>query len=178
MSYVTIYGIDSEGDVERYGEAKNNHGYAPLVWQYLTVQYGIHPTGKPYDLTPMWNYQPLWDMEKAGKLERLDALLLGSTYDRVWVRRALVPELIEGMRAFHKRYVVPNNFVETISEAADRLTEWLAGNPDDRGVAFNMCSADSSFWEVYDPEAEESRPYNIDRDPGGKDRHWEFLAEK
>lgn len=171
MSYVTIYRIDADGDVERLGEAKNNHGFAPLVWDKLMAQYRITPTG------PRWGddyYQPLWGLSGTGKLKRHEDILLGATFDRVWISRALVPELVEAMRAFHQRYIVPNNLVHTISDAADILAKWMPEHPTDRGVAFNMCSAVESFWTVYDGELDESRPYNIDRDPGGKSRHWEF----
>lgn len=174
MSFVTVYAIRPNGDAALLGEAKNNHGFAPLVWQKLMVQYGLHPTGSPYDLKPAWHYEPLWSLLGTGKLERSDELLLGITLDRAWIGRALVPELIKSMRAFHTRYIVPNNLVRTISDAADVLDGWLVECPDDRGVAFNMCSACSSFWEVYDRETDESRNYNIDRDPGGPGRHWEL----
>lgn len=174
MSYVTIYRIDPEGDVELLGDAKNNHGFAPLVWHKLIEQYKVPTKGTRY-----WDddyYQPLWSLLGTGKLERLDDILLGATFDRVWIGRALVPELIESMRIFDQRHIVPNNLVRTISEAADVLAKWLTAYPDDRGIAFNMCSATESFWMVWDEENEESRPYNIDKDPGGKGRHWELTV--
>jgi hypothetical protein len=111
-----------------------------------------------------------------GKLERGDELLLGATLDRVWISRALVPELIKAMRAFHDRYIAPKKLVRTISEAADTLDEWLTSSTDDRGVAFHMCSATESFWTIYDSETDETRCYNIDRDPGGQGRHWELTV--
>ena len=72
MSYVEIYRVDAEGDVTSYDSASNNHHFAPLVWEYLTVQYGLHPTGKPYDLKPAWHYEPLCALFCKGKLERKD----------------------------------------------------------------------------------------------------------
>jgi hypothetical protein len=67
MSYVAIYAIRPDGDVYYLDEANNNHGFAPLVWQYLMAQYCLHPTGDPYELESRWNYDP--PMEPYGHRE-------------------------------------------------------------------------------------------------------------
>ncbi len=159
MSYVEIFRITESGDVLTYDTARNNHGYAGIVWQYLMVQYGLHATGRPYELNPPWNYEPLWAKFDDGSLEPLDRILLGSTFDRVWVKKETLHDLIKAQRAFHEKYIVPNDIADTISKTADVIEALLAEDPSILGVAFNMCSANEPYWQVR--EDEEPRTYNI-----------------
>lgn len=170
MSYVAIYMVDESGDVRSYGEAHNNHGYAPMVWQYLTVQYGLHPTGKPYDLEPVWNYKPLWGLfNRKERLSPSDRLLLASTFDAVWIKREDLPPLVEALRAFDECYIQPNRLVRTMHRSAEVIETLLEEFPSTIGAAFDQCSASQSFWKVLDSEDdEECRPYNVfkDTEPG------------
>lgn len=173
MSYVTIYRVEADGDVAWLGEAKNNHGFAPVVWDTFITKYNAPGSG-PREAD---RYRPLWALygssaaakDYTGKvLSRADDLLLGATFDRVWVPSELVPELIASMRAFHEAHILPRNYVQTIADAADLIEKEL--DPTDRGIAFNMCSAVESFWQV-DDEIGDCRPYNIDLDDRG---HWKL----
>lgn len=163
MSYVEVFVIDQNGDAVSFGEASNNHGFAPLVWEKLAKQYEvISPDG--YVLLNHEALQKLWDMQGTDKLAKNDDIILGATFDRVWVKRDRVPSLVEACLDFHKRYILPGNLVRTIASTAALLKQAMEQHPEALGVAFNMCSANSAFWTIYDPEKGDSRPYNVLKD--------------
>lgn len=159
MSYVRLFKILPNGDTQVYGEARNNHGFAPLIWEWL---------GKKYNKIPPDAYlhgegvlEQTWAMFGKGELERWENILLGASFDRVWVKRELIPELVDALRRFYQEYVTPRNYVETTLQIADLLGKLLQ-DPEARGVAFNPCSACEPFWRVYDAETDTCTPYNVD----------------
>lgn len=105
MSYVTIFQVMANGDVLEVGEGSNNHTFAPLVWNYLGKKYGygddVMAYGKREDLKRMWKEWP------SPKMTRLEHILLGATFDHVWIPRELLPELIEACELFYKEYIAP-----------------------------------------------------------------------
>lgn len=163
MSRMVIYRVKADGEVRRLGEASNAWGGAMLIWTALCEANGLGPIGYGANL------EPLWSMFGKGKLSRRDEIILGMTFDRVWVKRETVPELVEAMRSFYKQYGAGK--VATLLAAADVLQKWFDEHPDDRGVAFNQTSVSESLWSVYIEEEDEKRPYNIDTDTKG---HWEL----
>ena len=176
MSYVKILAVRSNGDVVTFGTAKNNHGFAPLVWEKLAKKYKVPRSGS-YLMMDDVALRALWDMFDGDKLSELDKLLLGATFDRVWVKRETIPKLVEACRAFHKEYVADNNLVATVDATADKLEELLEAQPDALGVAFNMCSAIDSFWDWEDEETGAVTNYNVLTNkchPCTGKRHWEI----
>lgn len=158
MSYVTVYSVQSNGDVKSEGTAHNNHVFAPLIWEILGKKHGY------FDKYPMFSdrskLNALWDEWPSPKMSRREQVLLGATFDRVWVRRDLLPELIDACQWFLDEYVLPPQ--QEIDPLTKKPREWryetsaLTGiiallkgileDPSTRGAAFNCCSAVTSFW--------------------------------
>ena len=57
-----------------------------------------------------------------------------------------VPTFIEACRAFHRDFVAGKDIEDTVNRVAGILATCM--EPDDLGVAFNMCSANDSCWSV------------------------------
>lgn len=173
MSYVTIYKVLENGDVVEHAEGSNNHTFAPLVWDFFLAKYG-YGTGAGR-FTDSY-YTALWRAWPDPKMPRLEQVLLGATFDRVWLKREAIPELIEACEWFLREHVRKPRQVadwrtngQTVAATYDDRT--LAGDgpdsihkrsgiikalkeifedPTARGAAFNCCSAVSSFWHVRD----------------------------
>ena len=179
MSYVTIYAVQANGDVTYYGEARNNHGFAPLVWRHLCKQYGLDVGVNIFDEEGQRAIDQLFAWRGTGHMASEDDILVGATGDRVWIAREHVPLLAAACRSFYKRYVKPHSLVDTVNQAAAVMDELLERIPDALGVAFNMCSAVDSFWSVPVEDGEDCRPYNIltDESKGGE-RYWQLKPEK
>lgn len=148
MSYVEIFCVEASGDVMSYGRAHNNHAFAPYVWTKLGQKYGFLPNDA-YSITHPGT-DDLWAAVGTGALSRQDDVLLGATFDRIWVCKDGLNELTEAMAAFHKQYV-PH--IDTILVSKSILEHMLAVTPDALGAAFNMCSAVEPFWYVPVPTA-------------------------
>jgi hypothetical protein len=161
MSYVEIFVVQKNGEVVSFATVQNNHGFAPLVWDKLGEQYKVPKKMPEFPL--MMNpeaLQALWDKCGTGELDPLDDLLLAATFDRIWVKRELVPDLIKACRTFHERYIA-GRYVETVRASAAVMERLLEECPEALGVAFNMCSANEPFWCWYDEEADDHVRYNV-----------------
>jgi len=179
MSYVTIYAVQANGDVTYYGEARNNHGFAPLVWEHLCKQYGLDVGVYIFSGKGQQAIDQLFAWRGTGHMAPEDDIMVGATNDRVWIAREHVPQLVAACRSFYKRHVKPRNQVDTVNQAAAVMEELLERVPDALGVAFHMCSAAAPFWSVYVEGEEPGRPYNILTDKGkGRKKHWQLRPEK
>jgi len=143
MSYVEIFCIEASGDVMSFGRARNNHGFAPCVWTKLGQKYGFLPKDA-YSITHPGT-DDLWAAVGTGALSRQDDVLLGATFDRIWIRKEGLDELMQAMAAFHKQYTP---LCDTILASKLIIERMLMVMPDLLGIAFNMCSAVEAFWYV------------------------------
>ena len=66
-----------------------------------------------------------WDLFNSGKLSEKENILLGATFDYVWVKQSDVPLLIEAPQDFNDNYVTPNNYVRTVVSASKTLQDIL-----------------------------------------------------
>ena len=150
VSYCTIYAIDAAGDVLYAGTAKNNHGFAPHVWAVLAKKHAIRGPlfGGDEDQGRFWR------LFNSGQLSERDNIVLGATYDRVFIARVNVHRVVDALRSFYEenswvtshdgyRYQV----VETMLGVA-RVLDEVAGDVTCRGVCFNLCSANQNPWLV------------------------------
>lgn len=174
MSYVTIYRVEANGNVIEEGEGSNNHTFAPLIWQILGYKHGyMNKALHPYSLMDP-GLMVMFKDWPSPKMSRLEQILLGSTFDFVWVKRDLLPELIEACEWFLNEHVLKVNDWRTGAPAqATYDNRTLQGDgtdsihkregiiaclkriyedPTTLGAAFNCCSAVQSFWNVYDVE--------------------------
>lgn len=176
MSYVTIYQIEANGDVVECAEGSNNHVFAPIVWDMLGYKYGfMNKALHPYSLADP-GLNKLWTTWPDPKMTRMEQVLLGATFDRVWIKREMLPELIEACEWFLREHVLkPHpalNWKTNQMEDSFFDSRALAGctegpeslrrkgiipalkeiyeDPTARGAAFNCCSAVAPFWSVKD----------------------------
>jgi hypothetical protein len=162
MSYVEIFVIEANGDVVSYSEVRNNHACAPMIWQDLANRHSF--SASSYVLGDAEGLEALWSSIGSGELTRWEELVLVCTFDFIWVPRELVRESAEAFRRWFRRISKDKpNLVSTAAGVGRQLLEILDKCPDCLGVAFNMCSANESFWSVYADEGrmEASRAYNI-----------------
>ena len=192
VSYVSVYAVRQSGDVECIGEARNNHGFAPLVWDYLGEKCGIDVGG--FGSTRDANLERLWKLFKpggGGALDEPDNVLLGATFDRVWLKRERLPLLFDAVRRFTEEYVRPRGRVETAAECVRLIEEELVRDSALAGVCFNMCSAVDSYWHKRVPIGEDGQPLVGNGEPAdydyvtlnvfkdvdngcGEGKHWEI----
>lgn len=177
MSYIEIYKVQKNGDVVSYAKVRNNHAYAPLIYRVMMDEYGYrnekeHPFFlEDPGLQKMWDEcsyrEGIWSGD-----DMADArLVLMSTYDRVWIEKSLMSDLVRTLRAFCEQHVTSKQMNdETILGCIEQL-ERLYQVPDTRGVAFNLCSANEPFWDVWTTNPEcasyegDYMPFNVDQDP-------------
>ncbi len=166
MSYVEIYKVQDDGDVVPYGEARNSHGFAPLIWGYLGRKH-IEPN---YNQFLDIGLEKLFSLFISGKLSRREDALLGATADKVWIRKDFIPDLIVYLREFYLYHC--KDKVETMIWIADSLQKMLEDS-DMIGCAFNCTSVCESFWDVYDGLNDEWVHYNINNEGN----HWELSED-
>lgn len=148
MSYVTLLAVRKTGEVEPYAEVKNNFGFAPLVWEHLARKYKTR-TPTPHEYSILLDEPGLERLVKLFRTEALDAsdnLLLGSTLDRVWIKRERLPRFVEVLERFYAEHVAPQQRVATMLSMAEVVKRLLAEDPELVGVAIDGCSAIPSFW--------------------------------
>ena len=199
MSYVSIFAVRKTGVVERIGEARNNHGYAPQVWEHLGKKYKCIDPNAPYYGADEDGLKKLWKLfkpegTKNEVLDALDNILLGSTFDRVWIKKERLPLLFEAIQRFTTDHVRPMKRVETALECIPVIKKAMEEDPELVGVCFNQCSANSDYWYKNIPMGEDGeplvgngQPYDWDREPlniftdknNGREEdgeHWEIGA--
>lgn len=214
MSYVSVFVVRKSGLVERVGEARNNHGYAPQVWEHLAIKYKVvgpevlYLMGDEAALKKLWAmFKPLppvslvqdedffiprfnspvspvptpaqeaEDMEyfrrrvvaalgvppellgrTPTQLDALDNILLGSTFDRVWIKKERLPLLFKAIQRFTADWIVPKVRVQTALECIPIIKDALEKDPEAVGICFNQCSAISPYWYKQIPIGADGTP--------------------
>lgn len=158
MSYVTVYAIRKTGEVERIGEARNGHGYAPCVWQHFARKYNCSTHAclllDEAGLEKVWKlFQP-----EGATLDRLDNILLGSTLDRVWIKKERLTLLFEAIQRFTDEFIRPNGYVETALECVSIIKAAMEKDSELIGVCFDMCSVVEAYWTKYVPLGDDGEP--------------------
>lgn len=182
MSRCEIYAFDQKGDAQYYGDAQNAWGGAMAIWMEMSKAYGL-----TYSM--MSETCPLWERFNSGRigyrLDKRDDIVLGFTFDRVWVRKENIGKLIDALQSFYDERISTKDIVPTIVGIVEVLRK-AAGDEGIQGVAFNQTSVSDAFWHLYPPSphedcgdedcdpcylADNGRPYNLNTDEG----HWELF---
>lgn len=191
MSYVTIFKIEANGDVVDYAEGRNNHTFAPIVWDVLGYKHKyMDKSLHPYSLQDP-GLNAMWAAWPDPKMSRMEQILLGSTFDRVWIKRETLPELIEACEWFLREHVLKPHKARsyktgvmedsyygsrTLAGCGENVAEGLRSpgiiralkeiyaDETSRGAAFDCCSANASFWCVKESDQGSYRSWNIDID--------------
>lgn len=211
MSYVSVFVVRKSGLVERVGEARNNHGYAPQVWEHLAIKYKVVGPEVLYLMGDEAALKKLWAMFKpipsaqdesfpiprldspvtpiSGRepgardveylrskvvaafgvppellgqtptqLDALDNILLGSTFDRVWIKKERLPLLFKAIQRFTADWIIPKVRVQTALECIPIIKDALEKDPEAVGVCFNQCSAISPYWYKQIPIGADGTP--------------------
>lgn len=163
MSYVSIFAVRKDGLVQSVGTAGNNHGFAPLVWDYLVAKYKI-PAANTFgllmlDTTALLTLWAMFYPEGNGPLDALDNILLGATFDRVWIKTERLPLLFEAIERFNNEYVLPKRLVQTAINCLPVIRKALEEDPELAGICFNMCSANADYWYKRIPLGADGEPF-------------------
>lgn len=158
MSCVEVYIFKANGDAEHFGDARNAWGFGFHVWEKLAPRYGVK-FGVMAFLNPD-ALKPLWDIATRKDASRRDRIMMSATFDRTWVRKANLPELIEALDSFIKEASS-----QTLIELHTLLVE--ANKLDILGVGFNGNSISCSYWDpikIGSEDSDDFRPFNLNTD--------------
>lgn len=177
MSCVEIYAINRDGDVVDFGEARNSHGYAPHIWEVLSQK--LCGTSFPWSSKDV----PVWKKFRDPSVSENERIVLGATYDAVWIKRENIPRLVTALEAFWEKHAtiypqetrpsmfstpVPVAVYRTIPALIEILVK-IAADDKYRGVCFNATSVNGNPWRVREPQEGEDydddpRAFNFDKD--------------
>ncbi|MGG5319266.1 hypothetical protein [Enterococcus sp. AZ072] len=161
MSTTEIYAVIKNGDVTPYGEAQNSWLGGMHVWNSLNEKYDLNDG-------MMFGFKKTWGHFNKGFYEGYEDILLGSTFDKVYVSKRNFDRLIEGFQKYWETHPA-SNFDEQIEviKSMQEVDEVI-------GVAWCQTSVADDLWDFgYDEEADETIPYNINLG----DKHWELFEE-
>lgn len=184
--FVEIFTVLVNGDVVSYGKALNHHSYAPNIWRALGNKYKFIDAHA--DILNDPRVQQLFRSVGTGKMNREDDLLVGSTYDFVWIRNEGLRQFVTALDHFCKEHTwdlspksiidvlnnygtLPNKIKESdiqlgsstlnaVRTTAEIIERAVKEVSNLKGIAFNMCSENPPFWYVND-EVSGRRPYNL-----------------
>lgn len=163
MSYVSIYRIDPDGDLTHIGDAGNAWGFCAVVWEALGAKYKIFDPDS-YWMADEKALQKLWDMAGGTKLTYEEKLLLCAGFDRKLLRLEDAKKMPDALEAFYEQH--GDGKVRTMLTMAKIIRGGLEGHPDALGIGIEGNSVSCDWYNVYDKELGDSRPYNINIDTG------------
>lgn len=153
MSYATVYKILPDGDVVGYEDVRNAMAGAMYMWRKLGEKMGVSPI--------YGREEEVWGALGSGRFTLDEDICLAFTFDGAYVQAKNIPRLITALEAFHATYC--QGIAPTIKGIAEALTRLIREEPEIRGACFQQTSASDHPWSFYNPETDESRPFNFDR---------------
>lgn len=156
MSRCELYAIHHDGSIHHYGDAKNSWGGAMHIWDTLARKYFQRPFGPPISAEDKAFHEDFWQefYRAPPRLKPHERIVLGFTYQRVWVKRANLLRLAGALQVFwdhhHKgydRFGAPFPIAPTILEILAHVKN-AAQDEALKGLCFNQTSVDSDAWEV------------------------------
>ena len=183
MSYTELYIVPKEGSLRPFTEFQNAYGGAWFVWNAMYEAYEKRPGEFMHQDSVL---KRVWDLWKDERTEFFEKAVMGSTFDRVMVRREHWPLLAECMEMFYKKHYDPaKGVVCSIGTQARVLKELFEKAPEDIvAVCWNQTSVNGGYWYVpnenapddddEESEEENERGYDISKD---KKDHW-FLFDE
>lgn len=167
MSYVEVFAVDTSGEVLSFSdEARNNHVFAPLIWDTFLLKYGYvgAESGRGSFMRDNTALDRMWREWPSPKMTRLDNILLGATFDLIWIKRDLLPELIAACELFFEEVLCkpcppsqfdkpgdpPGHYDDRAFKGVIKALKEIYADETNIGAAFNCCSANSPIWYVRD----------------------------
>jgi hypothetical protein len=162
MSRTLLYAAGPSGDMVEVAEFANAFRGAMFVWlDFARRRLGVaDDAGIGSLLCNMAAMQEVWDLGKAPSVPRHERIVMCSTFDNVACRAEDFPELIAAFRRYTREFGGPFSAHCSLGEQADAIERLPAGT---RAIGWQQTSVTSNPWAV--PDGDESRPFNIDRDP-------------
>ncbi len=176
MSYMRIFVIKKNGDLESVKKFGNSHRGGPLLWDWIERKY------MPYDKSK-WEFSvfihrdkegmdKFWKLVEDDRLPEYQRIALYHTYDGVMVKKENLKRLVDALEMMASD-------MEDCGHLLDQV-DFLKGKVLDRndilGICWQQSSTVGSAWGsegvIYD-ENENSRPFNIYKD-NYHDQHWLF----
>lgn len=180
MSYTGVHKITADGTVESVGDVSNSHGWCMHIWCSLNAKYRVG----------CWTFafEPLWKLFGTKRLSERDSIVLGATFDAVWVKQSDIPRLVAALESFWAEHSTVRDrldgAVHTVSPTIPGVVAHLKAIASDetaRGACFYATSITDDPW--YGENTDERDGYDeSSRFVFGKDtvtRHgapWELFA--
>ncbi len=166
MSYTTLHSVPASGPIQSFATFKNAFLSAFVVWDIIAKEYaGITSISSlMFDKEKM---NAFWKLVKDPKLPEFARAVMGSTFDKVMVKREDCKKLAGHMREFDAAFSKHGKtHMLAIADELDKLSE-----TDAAAACFTQTSVSSDVWQVRenkDDEDSEDRYYDISKDNG----HW------
>ena len=179
MSYTEIYKFNKKGDAEFLDEVKNSFRGAMAIWIILEKKYlpkyvptwAMGDTSKEYSRTSDFmggGLKEIWGLFESDKVSEVDKLVLGTTFDKVIVKKEDLENVVKAFREFEGE--------TSLKEQADIIEKALKEDEDLIAIAWNQTSVNSGVWESDSGEEDEDGnqlPYNI----LNSDKHWDLFED-
>ena len=137
MSYVTIFGFDKEGNSFEIGDINNAWLGAMAVWSKMSEKY----LRKDFSIM---GPKEVWNLFDSEKISHIDRVVLGSTFDKVIVKKENFEDLIKCFNEFEGN--------TNLKEQAKLIQENM--NKTDY-IGFHQNSVSCEFFFDYNLENEE-----------------------
>lgn len=154
MSYTTFYGVRKDGSTQALMTQRNSWLYGYRVWEELWKRYcpETNPDAIKYGYSTMMSNTPrLWALHHDIRLSRGERLALLSTFDMVWIPKAIHGEVAAGVRALGA--TLPTELDERMA-----MKEW-------HGWCAQMTSVGEDTWEYRSPSGRYQRNRNVYKGP-------------
>lgn len=187
MSCTEIVCFKKNGEAEGYTDIKNSWRGAMAIWNILEKKYlpqyrpSYVPNYIPNSMLESYcHYKPsrcvdlmnrdamkeIWNLFNEANVNEIDKIVLGTTFDKVIVKKENFPKIIDAFNKFEGK--------TSLKEQAKVLEEMLK---DDEiiAVAWNQTSVNENQWTCheFDEKNEEYIPYNYLKD----NKHYELFDE-
>ena len=169
MSYTRIHMTTKTGKVSTLAEIPNATLGALAIWDMLGK---VKLRNRPPYWNPILNASDVWELFEKPALNRMERLVLGSTFDKVMVKRTHLDTLGWQFNEFNSRLNPVGNRLNNLSDQATVLRD-AAKNDKCYAVFWTQTSVADDVWRIYEDGEDEPRWYDITKDTG----HW-FLFEE
>lgn len=158
MSSLEVYQIAKDGVVRHLGDA----GCAPAGWMHFWSAVSMRVFGERMGFDDE-SCQRVWRLFGSDRLTVTENILMGASFDRAWVRRGGIDELIWALHDWWPDncriggHMVRPTLLEVVG-----ILRCVAH--DALGVCFNGTSVNSNPWRVREGEEGETRPFRFGTD--------------
>lgn len=160
---VEIFGIDNRGKITLLAKANNAEAGSMHICRTLSAKYRC-----PFDPFGLYRARAIGDLFGSPKMSEQDSVVLGFTFDRVWVKRENIDRLVQALTAFWEAH---STFVTLTGEELPapptipkiiKILSKAAGDQKLKGVCFNHTSVAPNLWTQ--PNANKNRAARFDFD--------------